>query len=309
MKQFYKRNNGMADGWMIGALVLLSGLVSYAQHEGHDHANCGGHDAVPAAFEIKTAAGGLVERQVTFPAEIKLNRNRFATVSPRYAGTIRELRADPGDLVKQGDVLAVLENRETLATYTLTAPLTGTVLSRNGSPGESVSEETALFEVADLSSVWAEINIFPQYQQAVHKGAAVKLIAPDGRTDGTVIDYVSPLVSPETRTFKARCVLADSGIGFAPGSFVRAQIAVEAVQADVRVEKAAVQTMKGETIVFIQDEHGTEPRDVQAGLSDGTFVEIKSGLKQGEKYVARGAFELKAALVTSGLDPHAGHGH
>jgi cobalt-zinc-cadmium efflux system membrane fusion protein len=308
MKQFYNRNNGMMDGWIIGVLTLLLGTTSYAQHEGHDH-ETPSHGTAPAAFEIKTADGGLVERQVTFPAEIKVNRNRFAAVSPRYAGTVRELRAEPGDMVKQGDVLAVLENRETLATYNLTSPLAGTVISKNSSVGESAGEEAILFEIADLSSVWVEINIFPQYQQAVRKGAPVQLIAPDGRTAQAVIEYVSPLVSPETRTFKARCELSDSSGRFAPGSFVRAQIAVESVQADVRVEKDAVQTMNGETIVFIQDEHGTEPRDVQAGLSDGTFVEIKSGLKPGEKYVARGAFELKAELVTSGLDPHAGHGH
>ncbi|MBI9021438.1 MAG: RND transporter, partial [Verrucomicrobia bacterium] len=105
------------------------------------------------------------------------------------------------------------------------------------------------------------------------------------------------------------CVLNNPGNDFAPGSFVRAQIGVESVQAAVRVEKDAVQTMNGETIVFIQDEHGAEPRDVQIGLSDGTFVEIKTGLEAGEKYVAHGAFALKAELVTSGLDPHAGHGH
>jgi cobalt-zinc-cadmium efflux system membrane fusion protein len=292
----------------IGLLITLLALNSYAQHEGHAHAEQG-HEAETAALEIKTAEGGLVERMVSFPAEIRVNRNRFAAVSPRYASIVRELRVEPGNVVKQGDVLAVLENRETLATYTLTAPLNGTVVSKNGSVGESVDEGTALFEVTDLSSVWVEINIFPQYQQAVRQDSLVQLIAPDGDVAQTVVEYVSPLVSPETRTFKARCVLNNSGQDFAPGSFVRAQIGVESVQAAVRVEKDAVQTMNGETIVFTQDQHGTEPRDVQTGLSDGTFVEIKTGLEAGEKYVAHGAFALKAELVTSGLDPHAGHGH
>lgn len=287
--------------------MILFTLNAFAQH--HDHSDCGGHGAEPSGLEIKAAAGGLVERQVVFPAEIRLNRNRFAAVSPRYAGVIRELRVETGDQVKQGDVLAVLENRETLANYTLTAPLSGTVVSKNGSPGESVGEETPLFEIADLSSVWVEVHIFPQYQHAVSKGAPVQLTAPDGRTAQTAVDYVSPLVSPETRTFKARCELANPGGGFAPGSFVRAQITVESVQAAVRVEKEAVQQLSGETVVFVQDADGLEPRDVQTGLSDGTFVEIQSGLKPGEKYVAHGAFELKAKQVISGLDAHAGHGH
>ena len=287
-------------------ITLLAG-ISFAQE--HAHEGCGGHKAEPAGVEIKPATGGLIERQFTFPAEIKMNRNRYAAVSPRYAGTIRELRAEPGDTLNQGDVLAVLENRETLAVYNLTSPLAGTVISKNGSVGESTGEETVLFEIADLSSVWVEINVFPQYQQAVRKGAPVQLIAPDGRTAQARIEYVSPLVSPETRTFKARCELSDAGGSFAPGSFVRAQITVESVQADVRVEKDAVQTMKGGSIVFIQDADGLEPRDVTVGLSDGTFVEIKAGLKPGEQYVVRGAFGLKAELVISGTNPHAGCAH
>jgi cobalt-zinc-cadmium efflux system membrane fusion protein len=261
-------------------MTLLALSVS-AQHDGHNH-EAQDHEAETSALEVKPAEGGLVERMVSFPAEIRVNRDRFAAVSPRYAGFVRELRAEPGDVVKRGDVLAVLENRETLATYTLTAPLDGTVVLKNGSVGESVDEGTTLFEVADLSSVWVEIHIFPQYQKAVRPGSSVRLIAPDGDVAQTAVEYVSPLVSPETRTFKARCVLNNSGNDFAPGSFVRAQIGVESVQAAVRVEKDAVQTMNGETIVFIQDEHGTEPRDVPTGLSDGTSVEIKTGLSLGE---------------------------
>jgi len=321
----------------IGLLILAFGINTYAQHDhagegqtgvsaapveqallpaqsgGHEEHNSAtkacGQGVEPSALEIKTAEGGLVERQVSFPAEIRVNRNRFAAVSPRYASIVRELRVEPGDVVEQGDVLAVLENRETLATYTLTAPLAGTVVSKNGSIGESADEGMNLFEITDLSSVWVEINIFPQYQQAVRQGSPVQLIAPDGDVAQAAVEYVSPLVSSETRTFKARCVLNNPGKDFAPGSFVRAQITVEAVQADVRVEKDAVQTMKGVSIVFIQDADGLEPRDVTVGLSDGTFVEIKTGLKPGEPYVACGAFGLKAELVISGINPHAGCGH
>jgi cobalt-zinc-cadmium efflux system membrane fusion protein len=289
--------------------LLITLLAGFSFSQEHAHEGCGGHEAEPAGVELKTAAGGPVERQFTFPAEIKVNRNRFAAVSPRYAGVIRELRVAFGDAVKQGDVLAVMENRETLALYPLVSPLDGAVVSVNGSAGESADEAAVLFEIADLSSVWVEIHVFPQYQQAVRKGMSVRLTAPDGSTAETMIDYVSPLVSPETRTALARGVLSGAGLGFAPGTFVSARLTVESVNAEVRVEKEAVQTVGGETVVFVKDADGIEPRDVQTGLSDGTFVEIKSGLKPGEPYVAHGAFEFKAELLTSGINPHAGCGH
>jgi len=51
------------------------------------------------------------------------------------------------------------------------------------------------------------------------------------------------------------------------------------------------------------------PVHVSIGESDSRFVEILAGLEQGMEYVAAGAFELKAKIVTSALGGHAGHGH
>jgi cobalt-zinc-cadmium efflux system membrane fusion protein len=298
-----------------GLILLMLGLNAMAQdhdeHGGYDHAAQGQKDAheESAELEVVIAEGGLVQRMASFPAEIIVNRDRAAAVSPKYAGTVREVYVEIGDTVKKGDLLATMESRDTLANYPVKAPLAGTVVARTKSAGEVAGEDAALFEIVDLSSVWVEIHVFPQYRHAVTKGQQVHLIASDGDEVEAVVDYVSPLVDPGTRTLKARCVLTGAGDEFSPGTFVRAQIAVESVQARVRIEKESVQTMNGETIVFVVDEHGPEPRDVQVGISDQAFAEIQSGLEPGEKVVARGAFHLKAELVTSGLDPHAGHGH
>jgi cobalt-zinc-cadmium efflux system membrane fusion protein len=299
----------------ISLFILLS--VSAVQLQARNsHHNCTAHDpaghghaAASIDIEIHSAAGGLIERKVTFPAEIRLNRDRFAAISPRYAGTVRELRAERGDSVKQGDLLALLENRETLAGYALASPLDGTVIAKYHTAGETISETSVLFEVADLTRAWAVVHIFPQYQQAVRPGTLVTLISRSGRTVEVLVEYVSPLISPSTRTVEARCTLQEPGEGFAPGSFARARLTVESVQASVRVEQEAVQTLHGEKIVFVQGAGGVELRDVETGLSDGDYIEIKAGLAPGELYVARGAFALKAEQMVSGLDPHAGHGH
>ena len=285
-------------------------------HEGHGHSaeEEGGLElsaevAGKVGVQIHEAGGGTIAKTVVFPAEIKLNRDRAAAVSPRYASIVRQVFAEMGDIVRKGDVLASLENRETMAVYTVAAPLDGAIVSKNISVGESVGEDKVLFEVADLSSVWADINIFPQYRHHVRKGQQVVLVASDGHSAKTAIKYISPLVSSETRTLQARCVLEGAAEDFTPGAFVRAEVAVQTRKAAVRVEREAVQMLEGRPVVFIADEHGFESRDVETGLSDRNFVEVKAGLMPGEKYVAEGAFELKAEMVTSGLDPHAGHGH
>ena len=293
----------------IGMVLGSTALVQAAEdaHAGHAAGESGKVQGKKLALEILTAEGGPVDRLVVFPAEIKLNRDRTAAVSPHYAGVIRSMQVKPGDAVKKGDTLAVVENRETLAAYNLTAPLDGLIISKTRSTGESAAEDAVLFEIADLSSVWAEINIFPQYGSAVHAGDRVELLAPSGESVAAAIQYVSPLVSPETRTLQARCVVSHPELK--PGMFIRARIAVETVQAAVRVEKEAVQTLNGRTVVFIQDADGLEPREVNTGVEGAQAVEIRTGLKAGEKYVGHGAFDLKAEQVTGGLDGHAGHGH
>jgi cobalt-zinc-cadmium efflux system membrane fusion protein len=301
------------------------------EHAGHDHAaevavndehvdlDHGDNEAVgleisdeiiaKLGLQILEATGGAVARSAIFPAEIKLNRDRAAAVSPRYPSVVRQVFAEIGDTVKKGDVLASLENRETLSVYTVSAALNGVIISKDLAVGESVDAEDTLFEVANLSSVWADVSIFPKYQKLVRKGAKVQFVAHDGHTAAGVVKYISPIASHETRTFTARCVLTGASEGFTPGVFVRANIVVEQKDAVVVVPREAVQTIVGETVIFTPSAHGFVATPVQVGLADDSHVEIRSGLAPKDRYVAAGAFALKAQMVTSGMDPHAGHGH
>jgi len=299
-------------------------VEKHDEHVGHNHgpeSACGGHGeeagdlevspemAARIGLKVKAAQGGVVSMSVIFPAEILLNRDSASAVSPRYASVIRQVFAEIGDEVTKGDILASLENRNSMAVYTVSAPLNGVVVAKDASIGESASEERVLFEIADLSSVWADISIFPKYQHLIKSGMNVTFMAHDGHTAQGVVKYVSPIASHETRTFTARCVLSGADEEFAPGVFVRAKIITESADVPVRIERNAVQTVAGSTVVFISDEHGFESRDVVVGMADEQFVEIKRGLVAGESYVSSGAFSLKAQMVTKGMDPHAGHGH
>jgi membrane fusion protein, heavy metal efflux system len=285
-------------------------------HEGHDH----GDDAEEGieltaemikktGLQILEAGSGTVTRSSTFPAEIQLNRDRTSAVSPRYPSVVRRIFAEIGDEVKKGDVLASLENRETLAVYTVSAPLDGVIIRKDLAAGETAGEDDVLFEVADLSSVWANINIFPQYRHLLRKDMQVTFVAHDGHTAQGAVKYISPIVSNETRTFIARCVLEGAGEDFTPGAFVRARMVMDQTDAPVVVPRVAVQVIEGESVVFIAEDHGFVATPVQVGLADDAGVEIRSGLKPGDRYVAAGAFALKAQIITSGMDPHAGHGH
>lgn len=87
-----------------------------------------------------------------------------------------------------------------------------------------------------------------------------------------------------------------------------AVIAVNSIKASVVIPRDAVQTIDNESVVFVQDGDVFETTVVQLGRHNDSHVEIVSGLRLGQTYVARNAFALKAELGRSGLE-HAGHAH
>jgi membrane fusion protein, heavy metal efflux system len=71
------------------------------------------------------------------------------------------------------------------------------------------------------------------------------------------------------------------------------------------VPRSALQNIRNRTVVFVQTEHGFEPHPVELGRSDDDHVEVVAGLDPGERFVANGAFTLKAELEKG----EAEHGH
>jgi membrane fusion protein, heavy metal efflux system len=199
---------------------------------------------------------------------------------------------------------------ERLAWYPLRAPFDGTVIDKHITLGEKRADDTLAFTVADLSTVWLDFDVYQKDLSAVRKGQRVLVTgAPGNLPEEGTIAYVAPLVEEQTRTVLARVVLPNPDGLWRPGLFVEARISEGGRNAAVTVPKTAVQRVAGEPVVFVETDGGYESVPVAIGHSDKTHIEVRSGLRPGQRYVARGAFELKAKVVTSGLDPHAGHGH
>ena len=118
---------------------------------------------------------------------------------------------------------------------------------------------------------------------------------------------ITPFVDEETRSATARVILQNDG-RLKPGIFITGHINLSEEMASVVIPKRAVQTIDGETVVFVQDDDGFEPRDVHIGRRSEDHVEIVSGLEPGERYVASNVLALKAELNRAELE-HAGHAH
>ncbi len=199
---------------------------------------------------------------------------------------------------------------ERLAWYPLLAPFDGIVIEKHLTLGEKHGDDSPVFTIVDLSSVWVDISVYQKDLPYVKEGQTVHISASGARltAEGTIA-FVAPLVDEKTRTARARVVLENPDGEWRPGLFVMATIVLGDESGAVVVPKAAVQRLEAGPVVFVDTGEGLEPIPISLGRSDATRIEILAGLTPGQRYVARGAFELKAKIVTSGLGAHAGHGH
>jgi len=197
-----------------------------------------------------------------------------------------------------------------LGWHPLRAPFAGVVIEKHLTLGEKVGEDESVFAIADTSTVWVNFGVFQKDLASIEPGQPVTVVLTGGSsTHRGRIASVAPILDPDTRTARARVVLANQGNVLRPGLFVTVRVALPTVEAAVIVPRSAVQILDEKEIVFIEKGDGFEAVPVTLGRGDRKMVEVTRGLSAGQRYVVRGAFELKAKIATSGLGAHAGHGH
>jgi cobalt-zinc-cadmium efflux system membrane fusion protein len=192
-----------------------------------------------------------------------------------------------------------------LTRYEITAPFDSTVIEKHISLGEMLKEDSEAFVVADLSTVWVNLNVYQKDLGRIRSGQRV-LIDLGGEEEEAEghIAFVEPVVKGETRTALARVIVPNPDRRWRPGMFVTAKVLTENTKAAVVVPASAVQNLGDQPVVFVKTREGFEPRHVKSGRSTEEGVEILSGLSVGEKYASKGTLTLKAQVSKGEFGGH-----
>ena len=189
--------------------------------------------------------------------------------------------------------------------YALTSPITGVVVQRNATLGKFVDTDEILFEVADTSSMWVELDI-PELEVhlvSVNQEIAVSVDGLPGKQFKGKISYLSPAVDKQTRTIKARASLENPEGKLRANMFATALILGETRKA-VMVPRDAVQNARGVNLVFVKlAEDLFEARYVTLLPDDGSteLVGVSKGVKSGEEVVTAGSFLLKTETLKESI--------
>lgn len=249
-----------------------------------------------AGLVFAAAGPAPIRETLTLYGTIVPNAERVRDVTARFPGVIESVKVAVGDAVKAGATLATVESNESLRSYAVTAPIAGVITKRDANTGEQ-SGDKVLFTVADLSSVWVELSLFPRDVAKIRVGQRVHVRSADAamESEGRVA-YIAPIGASASQTVTARVLLPNAERRWAPGLYVTADVTLAEAPAAVVVRNEALQTLEDRSVVFVQEDHGIEPRAVRLGRRDPASSEVLEGLAAGERYATTNSFVLKSEL-------------
>jgi Cu(I)/Ag(I) efflux system membrane fusion protein len=202
-------------------------------------------------------------------------------------------------------VQGLAKSEATRRNLTFDAPVNGIVLVKKAVQGMRFMPGETLYQIADLSVVWVVADVFEQDIGLVQVGskAQIKLDAyPDKRIEG-VVSFVYPTLNAATRTVPVRLEMANPKGLLKPAMFAQVEIPAISKGEVLTVPTSAVIDSGTRQIVLVQLAEGRfEPRTVRLGSRSEDYVEVLSGVAEGEQVVVAANFlidaesNLKAAL-------------
>jgi cobalt-zinc-cadmium efflux system membrane fusion protein len=227
-------------------------------------------------------------------------------VIPRYPGIVKKIFKRLGDPVAKDEVMAVVESNESLQSYEVKSSIAGTVIGKDVRQGEFVKEGEVIYIVADLGTVWVDLNVPRKDFDKLKVGEEVTVHGGEGQSSATAkVSYVSPFGSEDTQTVLARVELPNPNGEWRPGLFVTGEIVVAEAEVPVAVRASAVQTFRDWNVVFRRHGDLFEIAILELGRRDAQWVEVLSGLEAGQDYATENSFIIKADILKTG----ASHDH
>jgi cobalt-zinc-cadmium efflux system membrane fusion protein len=253
-----------------------------------------------SGIDVEVAGRARIREILTLHGTIVPDPQRVFRLQARYPGVVRQVRKQIGDRVTAGEVLAVVESNESLQRYNVLAPAAGVIVTRDANPGVSVTDEPIL-TLVDLSSVWVELASFQHDLGRIKPRQAVRIRDVDGHlsADGRV-ESIAAVGSAASQSMTVRVVLPNPDDQWRPGLFVAGEVTVADSEVPLAVRRRALQRLDERDVVFEQVGDAYVARPVELGRHDSDWIEVKSGLAPGARYVTANSYLIKADIEKSG---------
>lgn len=347
MKQFIPYFSTLA---IASLALIISSCSSETQSKNVENA-ADSTNAIPV--ETAMATRGTISAYYSTTATLEAEEE--AMVVAKVQGIVRDLNIEEGDYVKQGQVMARLEdeqlaieatrakatmdrlynefqrNKELFdrklisaeqyenskfeyesqkAAYDLAqlkveysqikAPISGVISQRLIKIGNMVNANQEVFKITDFDPLLAVLHVPEHEMNKIKKNqeTAIEVDAISNQTFTGRVLRISPVINPETGTFKVTVVINDESRRLKPGMFGRVQIVYDTRKNALMIPKEAVMTEDGANSVYVLNNKLVFRRPIQTGYINGSNIEVVEGLADGDSVVTIGHSSLQdSALV------------
>jgi hypothetical protein len=184
----------------------------------------------------------------------------------------------------------IAKTRQVPDTIDVLAPADGFILARNISAGQHFEQAVEFYRIADLSQVWVLTDVDAQDAIRLHAGGFAKILLPGEGSSLTARITEDILPSGGGGKMKVRLVAANPGFRLRPEMLVDVEFQ-EHLPPALTAPQDAVVDSGTRARVYVERADGTfEPREVETGWRFGDDVEIRRGLRPGERIVASATF-------------------
>ena len=194
--------------------------------------------------------------------------------------------------IGDADIRSLERSGNSKTSLTIHSPVSGVVTAKAAVAGARAMAGEPLYEIANLDRVWAFADVYESELPFVKVGAPATVTVNGTTFDGRVT-FIAPVVDEATRTVKVRVEIDNRSAALKPDMFAEATIA-EPQRETLVVPASAVLQTGTRNVVFVVNTNGNgdqfESRDVQVGSHDDGFIEIRSGVVEGEKVATQANF-------------------
>jgi len=235
---------------------------------------------------------GTIERSVILNGEI-LARNQV-TIYPTVGGRLTSLRYAIGDRVNRGDVVAMVDPSRPGEVYSqnpVISTISGTVLNVPFHIGDTVTSQSGIVIVGDLSSLLVETYVPERFVASVRQRmrAVLWFEAIRGETFNAEVTEINPVLDPISRTIRIRLRFLNNDSRIKAGMFATISLVTDRKTDIPVIQRTSVINTYGSWIVFVVDEGNiARRREVTLGIDNENYLEVLSGVELGEKVVSAG---------------------
>jgi multidrug efflux pump subunit AcrA (membrane-fusion protein) len=210
----------------------------------------------------------------------------------------------------------IVQTGKPITSLVIRAPISGHVIKKYQVEGEYVEEGTRLYDIADLSTVWIDAQVYEDELALLHEGLAVSATTkafPSRQFQGKLA-FVHPHLDASTRTLRVRFDIDNPRHDLRPGMWANVQLQVPATQMDLLApdadkdqkqayrqgqvlavpERAVIDTGSRKLVYRESEPDVFDGIEVELGPRCGDFYPVIRGLHAGDRVATAGSFLLDA---------------